>query len=216
MLKAILWDNDGVLVDTEGLYFQACRETLERLGVCLSEARFIELFLKASEGLTAIAAEHGIDEQALETARVWRNARYTELLRQGVPVIKGVPEALAQIQGKVRMGIVTTSRREHFQIIHASTGLLPFFDFVLMREDYQHSKPDPEPYLTAMRQNNLQADECLVVEDSDRGLRAATAAGVRCIAIPQGLTADLNFSDAFCLLEDISQLPPVIDQLLQS
>ena len=82
MLKAILWDNDGVLVDTEGLYFQASRETLERLGVRLSEARFIELFLKASEGLTKIAAEHGIDEQALEPARIWRNLirRYMTLL----------------------------------------------------------------------------------------------------------------------------------------
>ena len=95
MLKAILWDNDGVLVDTEGLYFQACRETLERLGVRLSEARFIELFLKASEGLTKIAAEHGIDDQALEPARIWRNARYTELLRAGVPVIDGARQVLA-------------------------------------------------------------------------------------------------------------------------
>ncbi len=88
MLKAILWDNDGVLVDTEGLYFQACRETLERLGVRLSEARFIELFLKASEGLTKVAAEHGIDEQALEPARIWRNARYTELLRRSSSSIR--------------------------------------------------------------------------------------------------------------------------------
>ena len=121
MLKAILWDNDGVLVDTEGLYFQACRETLERLGVRLSEARFIELFLKASEGLTRIAAEHRIDEQALEPARIWRNARYTELLRAGVPVIDGARQVLRQLHGTVRMGIVTSSRREHFEIIHAAT-----------------------------------------------------------------------------------------------
>ena len=137
MLKAILWDNDGVLVDTEGLYFQACRETLERLGVRLSEARFIELFLKASEGLTKIAAEHGIDEQALEPARIWRNARYTELLRAGVPVIDGARQVLRQLHGTVRMGIVTSSRREHFEITHATIGLLDCIDFTLVREDYR-------------------------------------------------------------------------------
>ena len=175
MLKAILWDNDGVLVDTEGLYFQACRETLERLGVRLSEARFIELFLKASEGLTKIASEHGIDEQTLEPARIWRNARYTELLRAGVPVIDGAHQVLRQLHGTVRMGIVTSSRRQHFEIIHAATGLLDCIDFTLVREDYRHSKPDPEPYLTAMRQNDLSAAECVVIEDSDRGLRGRAA-----------------------------------------
>ena len=216
MLKAILWDNDGVLVDTEGLYFQACRETLERLGVRLSEARFIEFFLKAGEGLTRIAAEHGIDEQALEPARIWRNARYTELLRAGVPVINGARQVLRQLHGTVRMGIVTSSRREHFEIIHADTGLLDCIDFTLVREDYRHSKPDPEPYLTAMRQNGLSAAECVVIEDSDRGLRAALAAGLRCIVIPQGLTRGLDFTGALRQLTDIRQVPPLIHELMQT
>ena len=216
MLKAILWDNDGVLVATEGLYFQACRETLERLGVRLSEARFIELFLKASEGLTKIAAEHGIDEQALEPARIWRNARYTELLRAGVPVIDGARQVLRQLHGTVRMGIVTSSRREHFEIIHAATGLLDCIDFTLVREDYRHSKPDPEPYLTAIRQNGLSAAECVVIEDSDRGLRAALAAGLRCIVIPQGLTSGLDFTGALRQLTDIRQVPPLIHELMQT
>ncbi|MCG3775022.1 MAG: Phosphorylated carbohydrates phosphatase [Nitrospira sp.] len=216
MLKAILWDNDGVLVDTEGLYFQACRESLERLGIPLSEARFIDFFLKASEGLTKIAAEHGIDKQALEPTRVWRNARYIELLRAGVPVIDGALQVLRQLQGTVRMGIVTSCRREHFEIIHSATGLLNCIDFTLVREDYSHSKPDPEPYLTAMRQNGLSAAECVVIEDSDRGLRAALAAGLRCIVIPQGLTRDLDFTGALRELSDIRQVPPLVHELMQT
>jgi beta-phosphoglucomutase-like phosphatase (HAD superfamily) len=79
MLKAILWDNDGVLVDTEGLYFRACREALARLGIPLDEARYIECFLGASDGLARIAGEHGIDAPALAHARTWRNARYIAL-----------------------------------------------------------------------------------------------------------------------------------------
>ena len=216
MLKAILWDNDGVLVDTEGLYFQACRETLEPLGVHLSEARFIEFFLKSSDGLRRIGAEHGIDEQTLECARIRRNARFTELVRAGVPVIGGTRQVLRQLHGTVRMGIVTSSRREHFEIIHAATGMLDYIDFTLMREDYLHSKPDPEPYLTAMRKNGLSAAECVAIEDSDRGLRAALAAGLRCIVIPQGLTRGLDFTGALRELTDIRQVPPLIDELLQT
>jgi HAD superfamily hydrolase (TIGR01509 family) len=119
------------------------------------------------------------------------------------------------LHGKVRMGIVTSSRREHFEIIHAATSLLDYMDFVLLREDYQESKPSPEPYLTAMRQNGLSADACVVIEDSDRGLRAALAAGLRCIVIPQGLTRDLDFTGALRQLTDICQVPPLIDELLQ-
>ncbi len=216
MLRAILWDNDGVLVDTEGLYLQACRETLEPLGVRLSDDRFVELFLKAGEGLSRIGAEHGIDEQTLEAARVRRNARYTEFLHAGVPVIDGARQVLRQLLGTVRMGIVTSSQREHFEIIHATTGLLDFFDFTLVREDYRHSKPAPEPYLTAMRQNGLSAAECVVIEDSDRGLRSAMAAGLRCIVIPQGLTRGLDFTGALRQLTDIRQVPPLIDELIQT
>lgn len=216
MLKAILWDNDGVLVDTEGLYFQACREILETLGVGLSEARFIEYFLKSSDGLRRIAAEHGIDEQTLGSARIRRNARFTELVRAGVPVIDGARQVLRQLHGTVRMGIVTSSRREHFEIIHAATGLLDYIDFTLMREDYRNSKPDPEPYLTAMRQNGLSAAECVVIEDSDRGLRAALAAGLRCIVIPYGLTRGLDFTGALRQLTDIRQVPPLIHELMQT
>ena len=216
MLKAILWDNDGVLVDTEGLYFQACREILEPLGVRLSEARFIEIFLKSSDGLRRIGAEHGIDEQTLDAARVRRNARFTELVHAGVPVIDGARQVLRQLHGTVRMGIVTSSRREHFEIIHATTGLLDFFDFTLVREDYLQSKPDPEPYLTAMRKNGLSAAECVAIEDSDRGLRSAMAAGLRCIVIPQGLTRGLDFTGALRQLTDIRQVPPLIHELLQT
>ena len=216
MLKAILWDNDGVLVDTEGLYLRACRETLEPLGVRLSEARFIEIFLKSSDGLRRIGAEHGIDEQTLDAARVRRNARFTELVHAGVPVIDGARQVLRQLRGTVRMGIVTSSRREHFEIIHATTGLLDFFDFTLVREDYLQSKPDPEPYLTAMRKNGLSAAECVAIEDSDRGLRSAMAAGLRCIVIPQGLTRGLDFTGALRQLTDIRQVPPLIHELMQT
>ena len=213
MLKAILWDNDGVLVDTEHLYFCACREALARVDIELSEERFIDLFLKKSEGLSALMRERGLSADALETCTRWRNARHAELLREGVPVLDGVREVLAELQGRVRMGIVTSCRREHFEIVHADTGLLPYFDFVLVREDYGESKPNPEPYLEAMRRNGLTAAECLVVEDSDRGLRAALADGVRCAAIPQGMTRGFDFRGAWRVLESIREVPGLVDEL---
>jgi HAD superfamily hydrolase (TIGR01509 family) len=216
MLTTILWDNDGVLVDTEHLYFRACREVLARVDIELSEERYIDLFLKKNEGLFSMTSEYSLSHDEAEGLRHWRDARYTELLGQGITVLDGVHEVLEALHGRVRMGIVTGSRRRHFEAIHARTELLPYFDFVLVREDYRESKPDPAPYLEAMQRHGLHAAECLVVEDSDRGLRAALAAGVRCAVIPQGLTHGLDFSGAFRILESISDLLGLVDELSHS
>lgn len=216
MLKTIIWDNDGVLVDTEGLYFKACREALEPLGIDLSEDLFIDYFLKASDGLKNIAIKHGIDHQTLKSVRAWRSTRYMEILRAGTPIIDGAREVLGQLHGTVRMGIVTSCRKEHFDIIHAGTSILDYIDFTLLRQEYRNSKPDPEPYLMAMRQNGLSADECIAIEDSERGLRASLAAGLRCVVIPTGLTKNLDFRGALQQLTDIRQVPPLIHELLQT
>ncbi|ETX05722.1 HAD family hydrolase [Candidatus Entotheonella palauensis] len=213
MLTTILWDNDGVLVDTEHLYFRACREALARVEIELSEDRYVNLFLKKSEGLFSMISEHSLSTHEAEGLRRWRDARYLELLGEGITVIDGVREVLRTLHGRVQMGIVTGSRRRHFEMIHATTELLSYFDFVLAREDYGESKPDPAPYLEALRRHRLEAAECLVVEDSDRGLRAALAAGIRCAVIPQGLTRGLDFSGALRQLESIRELPDLVDEL---
>ena len=112
------------------------------------------------------------------------------------------------------MGVVTSSRREHFEIIHSGTGLLHFFDFVLTREDYGKPKPNPEPFLTAIIRNRLQPKHCIIVEDSERGLAAAKAAGIRCIVVPNRLTRGSNFSGAYRVLESVSEVAGEVFQLL--
>jgi HAD superfamily hydrolase (TIGR01509 family) len=181
MIKAVIWDNDGVLVDTEELYFKATREVLSEIGVDLTADR---------------------------------NRRYSDLLRKGVRVLDGVEETLRRLRGKVLMGVVTSSRREHFEIIHSGTGLLHFFDFVLTREDYGKPKPNPEPFLTAIIRNRLQPKHCIIVEDSERGLPAAKAAGIRCMVVPNRLTRDGNFSGAYRVLENVREVTGEVFQLL--
>ena len=212
MVKAMLWDNDGVLVDTEKLYFEACRDELAAQGIEINEADFVATFLKTSEGIKAFVGH--LDEAEFAALRTRRNERYSALLQRGVEPITGVRETLAALHGKVRMGIVTSCRGDHFEMIHASTGLLSYFDFVLVREDYEVSKPEPEPYLVAMERNGLAADECLEVEDSERGLQAAVAAGLRCVVIRQGLTEQSDFSRAFAVLNDINELAPLVFALI--
>ena len=83
---------------------------------------------------------------------------------------------------------------------------MPYFHFVLTASDYTHSKPHPEPYLLAVERSGCRKEECLVIEDSERGLMAATAAGLRCIVVPSGFTRGSNFAGAYKLLASLTDL----------
>lgn len=209
MIKGIFWDNDGILVDTEPLYFRATREVLTEFGVELTQQLFIDISLKAGSSLFSLVADN-LTTAEVDAARNARDARYSELLQDESRVLPGVEETLAGLHGKVKMAIVTSSRPEHFALIHRHSGLLKYFDFVLARDDYVYSKPHPEPYLTALRRSGLPPEECMVIEDSERGLLSACRAGLRCFVIPGKLTMAGDFSSAERVLADVREVPEAL------
>ncbi len=196
MIRAIFWDNDGVLVDTEHLYFEASRGVLATVGVTLDDALFHQLFLVENRGAWHLAEAAGVAPDALSRLRASRDALYLELVQRDGLAIPGVETALANLAQRFRMAIVTSSHGDHFEAIHRRTGLLRFFEFVLTREHYERSKPDPDPYLAALARTGLHAGECLAIEDSERGLRAAKAAGLACWVVPTVLTRGGDFRAA--------------------
>jgi len=204
MFEAILFDNDGVLVDTEGLYFRANREVLAGVGVELDEAAYVELFLREGLGAWHLASARGHSPEAIEVLRAARDRRYFELVDESPILIPGVAEILPRLAARYRLAIVTSSEPGPFARTHARTGLLPHFELVLTRADYQQSKPDPEPYLCAVARLGLPPERCLVIEDSERGLRAAKAAGLSCWVVPAGLTATSRFDAADAVLPDLA------------
>ncbi len=213
MIRAIFWDNDGVLVDTEKLYFQATRELLQRAGVTLTEALFRRISLQEGRSAFDLALEKGVSQLQIDRLHEERNRRYTELVEEGVRILDGVEETLVKLSGRLLQAIVTSSRRAHFDAIHAGTGLRSHFDFILTREDYLLSKPDPEPYRLAVTRSGFRPEECLVVEDSERGLRAAFAAGIRCIVIPNDLTRGGEFAGAWRVLQSCREIPGEIERI---
>ena len=209
--EAILWDNDGVLVETEGLYFRASREVLASVGLELSRADFVEISLRRGASCFELAEEAGFDGHAVAEMRRTRDDRFLELLNAGVTVIDGVRETLAELHGRAPMVIVTSSKTQHFQAIHAQTGLLDYFDFTLCAEDYGRHTPDPEPYETAARRLGVDPGVCIAVEDSERGVSAAVAAGMRCVAVPGWLAAEGDYGAAWRVLETIRHLPSLLE-----
>jgi len=196
MVRALLWDHDGVLVDTERLYFQATRELLAEAGAELDEDAYRRFFLQQGTGAWHLARERGHGDAEISRLKQRRDARYEALLRGEEVLIPGVLPLLAELAPRVRMAIVTSSKRAHFAAIHERSELPRHFEFVLAREDYAASKPDPEPYVAAVARLGLTTTDCLVIEDSARGLAAAKAAGLTCWVIPSELTRYSDFATA--------------------
>jgi HAD superfamily hydrolase (TIGR01509 family) len=213
MLKAIFWDNDGVLVDTEELYFEATQAVLTQVGFPVSVSDYVEIGLRQGRSVFELVRAAAGDAE-VERLRRERNDRYAERLAQGVAALDGVETALAALHGRVTMGIVTSSNPDHFEIAHRTTGLRRYFDFVLTNGDYAHTKPHPAPYLAALAQCGFAPDDCMVIEDSERGLSSALAAGLRCIVIPRGLTRGCAFRGAYRVLEHAGEIVPLLSPLL--
>jgi len=214
MLKAILWDNDGVLVDTEGLYYRATRDALAGVGVDLTPELFMQISLRQGRSAFDVAARHGVPAERIARLRIERDEHYSEILRRGVPPVDGIENTLAELHGRVTMAVVTSAQRRHFDLIHRSSGLLRFFDFVLTREDYEHTKPHPDPYLTALARAGLRADQCVVVEDSERGCLSAAAAGIRVLAVPNHMTRTNDFSSAYKVLSSVRDVTREVRSML--
>jgi HAD superfamily hydrolase (TIGR01509 family) len=212
--RALLWDNDGVLVDSEPLFFQATREVLAGYGIALDEERYVHFSMREGRSLFDLVAERGVGDEEIRAQRERRDARYAALLGEGVRVLEGVREALAALSGRLPMAIVTASGREHFELIHEPLGLLAHFEFVLASGDYPRHKPHPDGYLAAASRLGLDPAECLVVEDSERGLRSALAAGMRCVVVPGGFSRGGDFAGAWRVLDSAHEVPTVFEVLV--
>jgi HAD superfamily hydrolase (TIGR01509 family) len=206
----VLFDNDGVLVDTEPLFLRATREILATVGVDLDAETYRAVSLARGASVFDLVSARGFAAHEIAALRARRDDRYTALIRAGVDVLPGVRATLARLRGVRPLAIVTSSGRAHFDAIHAQTDLLPHFDFVLAEGDYARHKPHPDPYLEAARRFGVAPERCLVVEDTERGLASAHAAGMHCIAIPHALSRGSDFGRAVRILESMVELVAVL------
>lgn len=209
MKQYILFDNDGVLVETEPWYFRANVKVLAELGVTLHEDEYLQLM---AQGRTSweVAKEQGISEETIIEARHRRNDYYQHFLKTEEITIAGVEEVIRELSKKYRMGIVTTSRRVDFEIIHNSRPITQYMEFVLCEEDYPRAKPHPDPYLKGLELFNAHKDDAIVVEDSQRGLTSAVRAGIECVIVKNRFTQSHDFSKATHHIDQLSELEKLL------
>ena len=209
MKKYILFDHDGVLVDTEPWYYKAGERALADVGLTLDQDQYLRDMTQGL-GTWAQARAAGIDDDTIDRLRQSRNDYYQEYLRTEPIEIEGAVETLAELSRYVRMAIVTTAKRSDFELIHERRQIRRFMDFVLVREDYNLAKPHPEPYLTGLERFGASKEETLVVEDSFRGLSSAVAAGIDCAVVYNDFTRGNDFSSARYRIKTLTELKGIV------
>ncbi|MBN2189579.1 MAG: HAD family phosphatase [Chitinispirillaceae bacterium] len=213
MLTTIFLDNDGVLVDTEKYYFEASRDVCRRNGYDLSRADYQKYFLASGAGMAAVGKGLGWTDEKVARVRAERDRRYGEILSTREITLPGVAGGLERLSARFDLCIVTGSPREFFDLIHRRTGFTRFFRHVVDAEMVARHKPDPDPYLAAMAAVNARPENGIAVEDSERGLKSACAAGLRCIVVPRELTRDQDFGKAMAVVNTFRDAVEIIERI---
>ncbi len=211
MKKYILFDNDGVLVHTEPFYYKANLIALEEFfDVTLTFEEYMKIMANGTT-VWQKALDKGFSLDDIETARNKRNSYYQNFLQTKNILIDGVKETLKELSKDYKMGIVTTSRRVDFEIIHKNLGITDFMEFVLCEEDYNYAKPHPEPYLKGLELFGAKKEETIVVEDSQRGLTSAFKAGIECVIVKNEFTITQDFSKASYFINNLKELETILN-----
>lgn len=157
-----------------------------------------------------LAKSVGISQKEIDVKRAQRDVYYQEFIQNEHIEIQGVVETLKELSKEYKMGIVTTSRRVDFDLVHNKLDIVKYMDFTLCVEEYPRSKPHPDPYLAGMKLFNATKEECLVIEDSQRGLTSAFNAKIECAVVHNEFTKTHDFSKAMYRLESIKELPRLL------
>ena len=212
MKKYLLFDNDGVLVETEIYYYKANVKALAEIGVELSFDVYMEIMARGGTAWE-VAKKEGFGQKTIDTQKTKRDIYYQEFIQEQKIEIEGVLEVLEELSKSYKMGIVTTSRRVDFDLVHTQRGIVDFMEFTLCVEEYPRSKPHADPYLAGMNLFGATREECLVIEDSQRGLNAALNANIDCVVVENAFTATHDLSKAQYKLKSIKELPNLLKML---
>jgi HAD superfamily hydrolase (TIGR01509 family) len=204
-LRAIVFDFDGVIVNSEPLHFQGYRDVLADQGVALTEPDYYAHYLGFDDvgAFAAIGRRHGVawSDAEIENLVARKAVRLEALERDVSLLLPGAADAIRRASAAVPIAIASGARGEEIRRLLRREGLSGCFTAIVAAEDTAVSKPAPEPYLRAVRLlapawgGRLRPSDCIAIEDSHWGLESARAAGLRTIAVTNTYSADELVAD---------------------
>lgn len=210
--KAVLFDMDGVIVDSEPLHVAAFQATLKNYGHSLSGEQYKQHFAGRTDEAGFRQYFDYIGETVELPVVMDEKAKvYLGLAADQLTPYPGVLEFIRDLAAReVRLALVTGSLRAEADVVLRTFNLTDIFSTVIAAEDVTHGKPSPEGYLKGARGLNVGPADCIIIEDAPSGVQAAKAAGIRCVAVTNTHTKE-ELADAGLAIEQLK--PGCIDSL---
>ncbi len=203
LLRAIIFDFDGVIVDSEPLIMKLFQEMAANEGLTLTAEEYYRDYLALNDRgiVEQLFRRHGrpLAPSRLDELVRWKARAYEDVIRDGLPSLPGSVEFIRRVAADFPLAIATGSLRTEVEYLLAKLGLRNQFAVLATAEDFERSKPHPEVYqkalaglqrLDAFRKNPLKPAECLAIEDAPGGVHAAQAAGMKCLALTHSRPAE--------------------------
>lgn len=198
MISTVIFDMDGVIIDSEPIYFQVEQELFKELGLELTQEEHAK-YVGRSDLWETVKKTYDLDFNVDEIHEKEKR-RYMDIIKYSFDdgPIDGVAELIREIdKNGVTLVLASSSEMNNIELVLTKFGLLEYFDLRVSGADLDTSKPHPEIFLVAADLANDKAENCLVIEDSANGVKAAKAAGMKCIGFknPNSGNQDLSAAD---------------------
>lgn len=196
MIKAVIFDMDGVLIEAKDWHYEALNRALKLFGFEISRYDHLTTYdgLPTSKKLEMLSLENGLPRELHEFINEMKQAYTMEMVHAQCKPRFVHEYALSTLKSMgYRMAVASNSIRDTVETMLQKAGLVVYMDEILSTNDIVHPKPDPEIYITAISRLGLTPQECLIVEDNDHGIKAAIASGAHVLAVRE--VDDANFSN---------------------
>lgn len=215
-LTAIIFDMDGLMVDTEPLSRRAWAEVIVTFGAVLTDDVYGRMIGRRSVEAAQILLDASAIPLTAKELVGQKTAVFNQILAQGVPVMPGLMELHIEIARRgLPWAVATSSPRHHAQLILMQLGLLGACGAIASGDEVAHGKPAPDVYLLAAERLGIVSQQCLALEDSAPGCQSAAAAGMTVVAVPNGATETAVFPCANHIFPSLTDVARSLDSLLQ-
>jgi beta-phosphoglucomutase len=217
MLKAVIFDFDGVICDSELLHYQALNTVFKRLGVDIPKAVHWDKYLGYSdlENIQAVNRDYGmgLDDASITEMIVEKKVIFDELAKSNAIVFDGVAAFIGMLTDHdVRRAVCSGALRSDIDLMLSGASFADAFEIIVSADDVTHGKPDPQGYRMALGRLNanhhtaIKPSECVVIEDSHWGLEAALAAGMNPVAVTNTYSRDELNKKAKKVVDKLNEL----------
>ncbi|MBI4094838.1 MAG: HAD family phosphatase [Candidatus Liptonbacteria bacterium] len=208
MIRAVIFDMNGVIVDDEHVHEHAFREVLEKHGAKLGHEEYLVFFggRTDADGFRSFMEKHRLS-LSLQSLLKEKADLYLDLFYKENRPFPGVIEAIKSLKKRFRLALASSATRREIDLVLKSYELEQYFELVLSAEDVKKGKPDPEPYRKTAEFLKIPPSDCAVIEDSRNGVLSAKAAGTRCIGITTSHDAS-DLREADVIIGNFRELTP--------